>query len=106
MRERPEGPRDVPLPTPVLVEPSEGKNGRAFPDCAVEGRFRGDAGRGIFDGDGAGATLDELPVLVDVCTVELPPPPVEGLALINVFSDACFNLLGSGGGFETEGVGL
>jgi hypothetical protein len=56
---------DVPVPTPVLVEPRETRNGLMvflFLGCDVEGRFKSDAGRGIFDGDEGGTTLDETPV--------------------------------------------
>lgn len=100
--ERPEVPRSAPVPMPLLGEPSEKRNGLVFPGCVVEGRFKGDAGRGIFDGDGGGATLDELPVLVDEGTVESPSPTVEDFALMKIFSDVCLNLLGSGGGFDTK----
>lgn len=103
--ERPDVSRNVFVPVPVPVEPSENLDGRVFPDCDVEGRFRGDAGRGSFDGDEGGTTLNEPPALVDVDVVELPTAATgttEGFALMNILSDACFNLLGSGGIFDTE----
>lgn len=70
--ERPDVSRDVFVPIPVPVRPSGNWNGWVVPDCAFKGRFKGDAGRGSFDGDEGGMTLDELPVLVDVDVVELP----------------------------------
>lgn len=72
-----------------------------FPGCDVEGRFKGDARRGSFDE--GGTALDELPVLVDVIVVELPAAgTAESFPLINILRDVCFNLLGSGGIFDTE----
>lgn len=86
MSERPEGPRDTPAPTPVLVEPSEKRNGLVFPGCDIKGRFKGDAGRGIFDGDKE-AALDEPPAPVDVDAVDSPVvaalPVVDGFPLRN-----------------------
>ena len=102
MSDRPEVVRGVPVPTPVLVEPSEKRSGLVYPACVVGGRFTGDVGRGILNGDEKVATLEELPVLVDVRAVESPPPIVDGFRLMNILSDACFNLLGSGRGFDTE----
>jgi hypothetical protein len=90
----------------MLVEPNEKRYGLVFPGCDVEGRFRGDVGRGIFVGDGTGAALDEPPVLVDVDIVEslaVPAPPAVGsFPLTNAWSDICFKLLESGGSFDTE----
>jgi len=105
VRERPGVP--IPTPVPVPVEPREKGKGLLFPCCDVEGRFEDDAGRGIFDGDEGGATLDSTPVLVDVGAVgpiaaAAVPTVVDGFPLTNILSDVCLNLPASRGGFETE----
>lgn len=89
------------------MEPREKRKGLlVFLGCDVEGRFKGDVGRGIFDGDEGGATLDETPVPVDVDAVELSvvvaPPNVDSFPLTNISSDACLNLLELGGSFDSE----
>ena len=78
----------------MLVEPREKRNDFVAPACDVGGRFNGDAGRGIFDEDGAGAALDEVDVDAAGSFVVAVLPTVDDF--INALSDACFILLESG----------